>query len=177
MPIASRQIITLKLQKFKINLTIIVIINILLIQSLAADVFNERLARGNLVTKTDFDNIISSLNNKTAANKTKNESVENQIKKLHLSSFIGKSHFEEDGTQKYFVFQPINRYLKVLANKLYILSWKSKGLSDKTIKPPVTSDNSLTPLIDYVGNKIRIKFTGSCLKQPKAQCTHGTIAP
>ena len=80
MPIASRQIITLKLQKFKINLTIIVMINILLIQSLAADVFNERLARGNLVTKTDFDNIISSLNNKTAANKTKNESVENQIK-------------------------------------------------------------------------------------------------
>ena len=67
--------------------------------------------------------------------------------------------------------------MKVLANKLYILSWKSKGLSDKTIKPPVTSDNSLTPLIDYVGNKIRIKFTGSCLKQPKAQCTHGTIAP
>ena len=151
--------------------------NILLIQSLAADVLNARLARGNLVKKTDFDNTISTLNNKFPANKTKNESVENEIKKLHPSYFIGKSHFEEDGTQNYFVFQPINRYLKVVANKLYILSWKSKGLSDETIEPPVTSDNILTPLIDYAGNKIRIKFTGSCLKQPKTQCTRGTIVP
>ena len=58
--------------------------------------------------------------------------------------------------------------------KKYISSWKSKGLSDETIKPPATSDNSLTPLIDYLGNKIRLKFSGSCLKQPKLQYTHGT---
>ena len=63
----------------------------------------------------------------------------------------------------------------MIANKLYISSWKSKRLSDETIKPPVTSDNSLTPLIDYLGNKIRLKFSGSCLKQPKLQYTHGTI--
>ena len=49
----------------------------------------------------------------------------------------------------------------MIANKLYISSWKSKGLSNKTIKPPPKSDNSLTPLIDYLGNKIRIKFIGS----------------
>ena len=55
----------------------------------------------------------------------------------------------------------------MIANTLYISSWKSKGLSDETIKPPATSDNSLTPLIDYIGNKIKIKFTGSCFKQPK----------
>ena len=53
--------------------------------------------------------------------------------------------------------------------------WQSKGLSDETIKPPATSDNSLTPLIDYLGNKIRVKFTGSCLKQPTISYTHGTI--
>ena len=53
--------------------------------------------------------------------------------------------------------------------------WQSKGLSDETIKPPATSDNSLTPLIDYLGNKIRMKFTGSCLKQPKISYTHGII--
>ena len=29
-------------------------------------------------------------------------------------------------------------------------------------------------MIDYVGDKIRLKFN-SCLKQPKLQCTHGTI--
>ena len=37
---------------------------------------------------------------------------------------------------------------------------KSKGLSDKTIKPPATSDNSLTPLIVYGRNKKKVKFTG-----------------
>ena len=30
-------------------------------------------------------------------------------------------------------------------------------------------------MIDYLGNKIRLKFSGSCLKQPKLQYTHGTI--
>ena len=52
---------------------------------------------------------------------------------------------------------------------------KSKGLSDETIKPPATSDNSLTPLIGYLGSKTRITFTGSCLKQPDISYTHRTI--
>ena len=38
--------------------------------TLAADVFNARLKRANLVTKVDFDNSVSSLNNKSATNKT-----------------------------------------------------------------------------------------------------------
>ena len=33
----------------------------------------------------------------------------------------------------------------------------------------------LSSLIDYHGNKIRVKFTGSCLKQPKISYTHRTI--
>ena len=124
------------------------------------------------MAKTNFDNTVSSLNNKIAANKTKNESTDNEIKKLKtldLSYFIGKSYFKEDCTQNYLVFQPLNKYFKIIANKKYISSWQSKGLSDKIAKPPATSDNSLTPLIDYHGNKIRIKFTGSW------SCTHGTI--
>ena len=96
-----------------------------------------------------------------------------RLKTLDLSYLIGKSYFEEDGTQNYLVFQPINRYFKVIANKLHIPPWKSKGLSDETIKPPATSDNSLTPLTDYVGNKIRINFPGNYLEQPKTQYTHG----
>ena len=59
------------------------------------------------VTKTDFDNTVSSLNNKIAASKTKNESIENEIQQLKthdLSYFNGKSHFEEDGTRNYLVF-------------------------------------------------------------------------
>ena len=48
---------------------------------------------------------------------------------------------------------------------LIVLSWQSKGLSNKSIKPPTTSDNSLTPELNYYGTKIKIKFMGSCLKQ------------
>ena len=145
--------------------------------TLGVDVFNARLARANLVAKTDFDAKPSSFNIKVTENKTKHSLVENELKKLKtldLSYFIGRSHFEEDSTQNYLVFQPINRYFKVIANTLYISSWKSEGLSDETIKPSVTSDNSFTPLIDYLANKIRLKFSGSCLKQPKLQYTHGT---
>ena len=46
-----------------------------------------------------------------------------------------------------------------------MLSWQSKGLSNKSIKPPTTSDNSLTPELNYYGTKIKIKCTRSCLKQ------------
>ena len=55
----------------------------------------------------------------------------------------------------------------MIANAKDISSWKSKGLSDETIKPPATSDNSLSPLIYYRDIKIRLKFNGYCLKQPK----------
>ena len=84
--------------------------------------------------------------------------------------------FEEVGTKNYLVFQPVNRYFKVIDNKRYISSWKSKGLSDETTKLPATSDYSLSLSIDYIGYKIRAKFSGSCLKQPKISYTHETIA-
>ena len=98
-----------------------------------------------------------------------------KLKKFDLNYFIGKSPFEENGTQNYLVFQPTNKYFKVVTNAKYISSWKSKGLSDESIKPPTTSDKSLTPLIDYHGNKIRVKFVGTILRQPKISFTHGTI--
>ena len=81
------------------------------------------------------------------------------------SCFRGKDHFEEDGVQIYLVFQPIPRYFKIIANAKYISSQKSKGLSDETIRPYAASDNSLTPLIDHYGSKVRLKFNKGCLKQ------------
>ena len=82
-----------------------------------------------------------------------------------MGYFICKNHFEEDGAQNYLVFQSIHRHFKTTNNK-YISSWKSKGLSNETIKPYATSDNSLTALIDHYGSKVKVKFTRSCLKQP-----------
>ena len=50
--------------------------------TLAASVFNARLAQANLITKTDFDAKLSSLNRKITSNKSKHLFVENELKKL-----------------------------------------------------------------------------------------------
>ena len=92
-----------------------------------------------------------------------------------MSYFIGKIHFEEDAKQNYLVFLPLNKYFKIITNTKYISLRQSIGLSDETIKPPATSDNSRTPLTDYYGNKIRAKFNGSILRQPKISYTDRTI--
>ena len=120
-----------------------------------------------------IDNTISSLNNKIAANKSKFVSIENKLKKLKL--FDSSYFIEEDDTQNYLVSQPIKEHFKVVANTDYVSSWKSKGLSAETFKPPTTSDNSLTPSLSYYDAKIRVKFTGSCLKQLTISYNHRPI--
>ena len=54
-----------------------------------------------MITKTDFDGKLSSLNKKFTKNKSKHLLAENELKKLKTfdsSYFVGKSYFEEDGT-------------------------------------------------------------------------------
>ena len=148
---------------------------------LTADVFNARIAQANLITKTDFDAKLSSVNKKITSTKTKHLLVKNELNKVKifdLSYFIGKSHFEEDGTQYCLVFQPIVRYFKVntFTNTDYTSSWKSKGLSVESIKPPTASDNSLTPTLNYYDElKMGVKVTRSSLKQSKFTHTHKTL--
>ena len=107
-------------------------------------------------------------------NKSKRLLLENELKKLktfNSSYFIGKSHFEEDDAQNYLLFQPLNKYFKLITNTSSISSWKCEGLSNENIDPPTTRLS-----INYVGNKIRVKFTGSCLKQSnKLTYTHGKV--
>ena len=79
----------------------------------------------------------------------------------------------EDGSQAYLIFQPVHKYIKVIANTAFISEWKSKGLSDKSIKLFPSSDNSLSRLIDYYEYKIRVKFNGSILRQLKVLYTLG----
>ena len=70
----------------------------------------------------------------------------------------------------------MHRYFTLITNTNHISSWKSKGLSDESIKPPKTSDNSLAPAINNYGTKIRVKFSWSCLKKSnKLPYTHGKI--
>ena len=113
--VVKNQTLTLKLQKLKINLLTIIMTNIL---------------QANLITKTDFEAKLWRINRKITENKTENVLVKNELNKLKTfdsSYIVGKSHFEEDGTQNYLVFQPLNKYFKVITNTDYVSSWKSIG--------------------------------------------------
>ena len=107
--------------------------------------------------------------------------VYNELKKLkafHPSYFIGKSHFEDGGTQDYLVFQPMYWYFKMIpgvGNGSYIYYWQSKGLYDQKVNYIKTPNHSFTPNINYHGTKTRVKFNGSCLKQDKVAFNHGKV--
>ena len=74
-----------------------------------------------------------SLNRKITQYKTKHLLLENESNKLKTFDFIGKSNFDEDGTQNYLVFQTINKYFEVITNTDYVSSWKSKGFLLKVL--------------------------------------------
>ena len=82
------------------------------------------------------------------------------MKKLETfdsSYFIGKIHFEEDGTQNYLLFQPMYKYFKMIAgagNGSYVYYWKSKGLPDEKINSIETPNHDITPNLDYYSTKI-----------------------
>ena len=139
--------------------------------NLTAENFAARLAQADLVTKDDFDNKLSNLNQIIVSNKIKHLVIENKFKKIKTfgsSYFRGESHFKDEGTQNWLVFQPIHRYFKTASdNPRIILLWKSKGLFDKSIKPPTTPSKIINPSLNYVGNKARLKFSRDCLKQKK----------
>ena len=62
----------------------------------------------------------------------------------------------------------MSRYLKFVTNSQNISSWRSKGLSEEEIKVV----NGLYPSVNYVNEKLRLKFEGSCLAQTKVTYTH-----
>ena len=150
----------------------------------------------NLATKTALNTVknkildISNLATKTALTSVENKisdiislakktSLDEKLKKLlHLFvlPFQGNTLFDsEGGLQAYLIFQPVYRYFKTITNTNYISSWKSKGLSNESFKPPTTSENSLNPKLNYYGYNIRAKLTGSCLKQSKVTYTHKKV--
>ena len=117
---------------------------------------------------------MSSLNRKITANKTKNVLNDND-----LSYYRGKQYFDEgSGKQNYLVFLAMGKYFElnsVVGVIDCVLSWQSKGISNESIKPPTTSNNSLNPRLSYSGTKIKVQFTGNCLKQSNFTFTHKKV--
>ena len=76
------------------------------------------------------------------------------------------------------IIQPSSQFtynLKKIGNSNHIIAWKSKGLSDESIKLPATSDNSFASSLDYISIKTRVKFIAQCLKQDRVTFTHKKI--
>ena len=46
---------------------------------------------------------------------------------------------------------------------------------NQSIKAPTTSNKMLNPSLDYIANKIRVKFSGDCLQQERLTFNHGKI--
>ena len=115
-----------------------------------------------------------SLNKKITANKTKHFVNDND-----LSYYRGKQYFDEgSGKQNYLVFLPMGKYFKLNSVGRVIdrmLSRQSKGISNESIQPPTTSNNSLNPRLRCKDTKIKAQFTGNCLKQPKFTFNHKKV--
>ena len=139
--------------------------------TMAADFFKARLAaQTDLIRKPDFDFKLKGISDRVTKNRTKYLLVENELKKLQkfdAAYFRDKSHFEEDGTQNYLVFQSMYRYFKRIAGVSsgnYIYFWKSKGLSDERLDSITASNYKITPELIFYGTKTKAEFNGSCLK-------------
>ena len=135
---------------------------------MATDVFNERLAAQTyLIRKLEFDFKLDDISDRVTKNKPKHLLVENELKKLKnldAAYFRGRSHFEEDGTGSYLVFQPIYRYYRRIVGVgrgNYIYFWKSIGLSDERLNSNTASNYKITPELSYYGTKIRVEFNGT----------------
>ena len=146
--------------------------------TMAANVFNARLAQANVITKTDFDAKLSGLNRKITSNKTKHSLVENELKKLEkidAACFRGKSYFKEDrdSTQNYLGFQPEYKYFEKRGDK--VSSWKSKGLSDEKIISTTTSCDKAATKTICDNAKIKVGFNGDLLRQNQVTYNHGPV--
>ena len=57
-----------------------------------------------------------------------------------------------------------------------MLSWQSTGLSNESIEPPTTSNNSLNQKLSFYDTKLRVQFTKSCLRQRNFYVNHKNVA-
>ena len=99
-----------------------------------------------LVTKADFEAGLKKISDRVTSNKTKHLLAENELITFDSSYFKGKSHFKEDGTQIYLVFQPIYRYFKRLQVLVGVIIYTSGNLKVCLMKGLTLILHLMTPL-------------------------------
>ena len=110
---------------------------------------------------------------KLAALATKSELKEeqDQIDKLQAfdsNNFLGQTNFEDDGTQKYLLFQPVSRYFKTVGNTNKVTQKIQKDSPMRILNFHQSPKLVLVQITNFINSvKMREKFDGSCLKQKK----------
>ena len=72
--------------------------------------------------------------------------------------------------QNYLVFQSMLKYFTL--DDKWITKWKPKRLSNENLEVVSTSNNILSPKINYDKNKIRLNFSGSIPQQKIVTYNH-----
>ena len=95
-----------------------------------------------------------------------------------LSNFRGKGYFGNN-SKNYLVFEASQKHILLDydggASYESILLWLSKEVSKEVIKPPRFNNNILSPKLEHIANKEKVKFNGSCLAQDRIRYTPKTI--
>ena len=94
---------------------------------------------------------------------------------FNSSCFWCKSYFQDDGRHSYLVFQLVYSCLKKIVNSNHISLGKKRRLSDESVKPPVESNNRLTPVLKSINTKSRVKINGGSLKQQSVTKYYGNF--
>ena len=97
----------------------------------------------------------------------------NYATKTNLSYSKGKSYLDEDGAQNYLIFQSMLKYFAL--DDKWIAKWRPKGLSNENSEVVSTSNNILSPEINYNKNNIRLNFRGSILQQKIVTYNHKKV--
>ena len=124
----------------------------------------DNIDTSDFVLKTNYNTKITELENKipdisNLATKTALTTLENKI--ASVSNLVKKADY--------------NTKLTETENKLNHNHDQFHDHNHEFNKFSTTSDNSLTPILNYYGTQTRVKFTRSCLKQSKISYTHGKI--
>ena len=105
---------------------------------LSGVIFDERLKQAKLATTNDLGTVDQGA--------IKNEEKIEKLQTFHLSFFIGKSYFSDDGSQNFLMFQPFYKTSTMPAGLTHtIKEWESTGLSNEKIEPLCTANNNLSP--------------------------------
>ena len=145
----------------KLIIEFLIILNILLFKNFINSrqkIFAARLKQANLVSKTDFDNELTSFNKRIILNKTKPLEVQKKRSSLitkDYNFFLGRIYFMSNDRSQKICLLTNTLYLKKDKGTDFVFSWKLKGVYNSKLKSLYTAFLHRVKLSEH---RIGIKF-------------------